>query len=172
MVFVSEVIPDEFRKFFDFRIFKDLHDRPFQVGIWRKPKWTIDRARNIFLIEVGTDFDRDRHLRFSKYALYEDGKISYFFAEEVLASSERGSVLTWDNVVLEIPETSLLKQDKTVSILKHAIRAHGLNDEMERIIAVHINVKIIIEGTGPNAWKINPYSQTSKANQINRHAPR
>lgn len=172
MVFVREVVPEESRQTFDFRIFKDLLGRPFQFPPWEEPEWTIDREHNTLLVELGADFDRDRKLRYVKFGLFENGPVAYFFGEEVATASERGTVLTWNNVVLEIPTLNLKKQEKTISTIKHAVRAHGLHDEVERVIAVHINLSIIIEGTCAKAWRMNPYAQTSWHNQNCRHAQR
>ncbi|MEI8326925.1 MAG: hypothetical protein WCH44_16480 [Betaproteobacteria bacterium] len=124
MAFVNEFItPEDFKKYDIEGVFKKIEGPVF---IYAPPYgWTIDRARNIFLlyITVGHE-ERSNRLTF---ALWWDGAVIVTEVEMLDGShSDRYSGhAIWGLAKLNVPKNFLIEREEVVRTLKDAMTCYG-----------------------------------------------
>lgn len=148
MAFVNEIIPEDFRDSFDFSIFKDFNGEPFRFGPWARPRWTIDRLRNAFLLFVGANDESDRDVRHECLAFWWDDEIAYFRGDVLLEVHSNRKTLTWKNVHITLPISLGDRRNSYLSLLMDAVNRKGWLYDCETLTApVKVEIsKIIYSG--------------------------
>jgi hypothetical protein len=121
MAFISEAIPDEVLKVFDFEKFTGPMGKPMKFTT-SPPKWVVDRERDAFLIKTGNG-GFEPHQEF--FTLLLQGKIIKFIGDVLLSEDERGNVITWGSPQLYIPDDLVDRRAEIVVLLKEALIAYG-----------------------------------------------
>lgn len=100
------------------RVFDDPH--------W-KPAWTVDRERNIFLLEISAG--REELSNQVTYVLSMDGELIIAVVAKQPASNvsfkEGVGNCTWELVRLGLPAGTSVQKDAVIRVLKEALTAFG-----------------------------------------------
>ena len=120
MPFVNEIVPDQIKPQLHAQGFR----HPLGVGEIKLYKWTVDRARDVFLLPLGNE-PGGHDMRQFFFALSVRGAVAYFEACEHLNRFSDGDVLTWMGAHLELPEKLSLNRSEVISLLQESLEARG-----------------------------------------------
>jgi hypothetical protein len=140
--FINEDIPDPDLKNFDVSSLKNIFGKPFKFEPFGKPKWTVDRERNAFLLYVGGG--GGDHLgtpREETHALWWNGDVASFTGDLIVTQDESGKVLTWDRPRLHLPDHLKSRRDEFLALVREALDAKGWGYDRACLNAVVVDLE-------------------------------
>jgi hypothetical protein len=127
MPFINELIPEDFKKSFDFRKIKKPSESWTPKDMEFSSMWTIDHERDTFLLHLKSGGrglpDEPTHKWF---AFYSQGDLLYFEADHIESTDETGRVLTWTNPMIIAAIEPAERREEVIKLFHAALDEMGV----------------------------------------------